>query len=185
MSQEAIVAKIKDALTEADSETLDLLLETLQKSKKKRLMPSEKFTSILSGSFNRKTPPRQTLEFIGENLPFEEIEKLSIKERGELQRRLKEQNKEWLHEKFTTLNALWLMVIDGKVQSWGKNQKDYPQPEQIMEISQRTGKYPFIFINDDRMAIEESSSSWHKLDADDYYPTIPLRLRSNSGAAFL
>ncbi len=185
MSREAIVEKIKEELIEADGETLDLLLETLQKSKKKRPMPSEKFTSILSGSLNRKTPPRQTLEFIGENLSFEEIDKLSIKERGELQRRLKEQNKEWLREKFTTLNALWIMVVDGQIKSWGKKKKDYPQAEQIMEICQSTGKYPFIFINDDRLAIEESSSGWHRLDVDDYYPTIPLTLRSDSGAAKL
>lgn len=98
------------------------------------------------------------IEFIGENLPFETIEKLSIKERGALQRSLKEQNKAWLREKFTTLNALWVMVLDGQVKAWGKNMKDYPQPEQIMETCQSTGKYPFIFINDDRMAIEESAS---------------------------
>jgi hypothetical protein len=77
------------------------------------------------------------------------------------------------------------MVVDGQIKSWGKKKKDYPQAEQIMEIGQSTGKYPFIFINDDRMAIEESSSGWHRLDVDDYYPTIPLTLRSDSGAAKL
>jgi hypothetical protein len=65
------------------------------------------------------------------------------------------------------------MVIDGQVQAWGKTMKDYPQPKQIMEICRKTGKYPFIFIDDDRMAIEESASVWHGLDADDFYQNQP------------
>jgi hypothetical protein len=69
----------------------------------------------------------------------------------------KEQNNEWLREKFANLKALWIMVVDGQIKAWEKIMKDYPQPEQIMEICRNTGKYPFIFIDDDRMAIEESA----------------------------
>ncbi|MCI0691780.1 hypothetical protein L0337_07190 [candidate division KSB1 bacterium] len=180
-----MIATINSELKGADVETLGLLLEVLQKSKQGFSKPLQKLSDAMPHSANQKTALSQQLKFIGENLPFEAIEKLSIKERGALQRSLKEQNKEWLREKFTTLNALWVMVLDGQVKAWGKNMKDYPQPEQIMEVCQNTGKYPFIFIDDDRMAIEEVSSVWHELDADDYYPTVPVILKSDSGTANL
>jgi len=185
MSHESVIETINAEMKEADSETLRLLLESLRRMRQKLPTLSARGTEALSRSSKQKVAPPRKLEFIGENLPFEAIEKLSIKERGALQRSLKEQNKAWLHEKFTALNALWVMVMDGQIRASGKNLKNYPQPEQIMEICRNTGKYPFIFICDDRMAIEESSSIWHRVDADDYYPTVPLILRSDFGTTAL
>jgi hypothetical protein len=185
MSHESMIATINSELKGADAETLGLLLEVLRKSKLSSSKPPQKLSDAMPHSSNQKTALSQQLKFTGENLPFEAIEKLSIKERGALQRSLKEQNKEWLRENFAALNALWVMVLDGQVKAWGKTMKDYPQPEQIMEVCQNTDKYPFIFIDDDRMAIEEVSSVWHKLDADDYYPTVPIILKSDSGTANL
>ena len=75
-----------------------------------------------------------------------------------------------LQEKFATLNAAWLVVVDGKVIASGKSLKDEPMPPQILEICHRTGKFPFVFINDTFLAIEESASSWHATnDPDDFY----------------
>jgi hypothetical protein len=180
-----MIATINSELKGADAETLGLLLDVLQKFKQGFSKPLQKPAGAMPHSANQKTALPQRLKFIGENLPFEAIEKLSIKERGALQRSLKEQNKAWLREKFAALNALWVMVLDGQVKAWGKTMKDYPQPEQIMEICRSTGKYPFIFIADDRMAIEESTSAWHRLEAGDYYPTVPVTLKSDSGTANL
>lgn len=185
MSHESMLATINTELKKADTETLGLLLEVLRKSKQGLSKPLKKLPDAMPQSLDKKAALPRQLEFIGENLPFEIIEKLSVKERGALQRSLKEQNKEWLREKFAALNALWVMVMNGQVRAWGKSMKDYPQPEQIMEICRSTGKYPFIFITDDRMAIEESASVWHRLEADDYYPTVPVTLRSDSGTATL
>jgi hypothetical protein len=185
MNHESMIATINAELKEANTETLSLLLDVLSKSKQKPLILPESGSDVIKQASNKKAESSRTLEFNGENLPLDAIEKLSVKERGALQRSLKEQNKEWLREKFAALNALWLMVVDGEVRAWGKSMKDYPQLEQILEICRSTGKYPFIFINDDRMAIEESASVWHKLDADDYYPTLPLTLWSDAGTAWL
>ena len=123
MRHESMIERIKGGLKDANIETLGLLWETLRQSKQGRYMPSDKVSSVHSFVFNKKASPRKTSEFVGKNLAFEEIERLSVKERGELQRRLKERNQEWLRDQFTALNALWLMVIDGQVKSWGKEKK--------------------------------------------------------------
>ncbi len=185
MSHESMIATINAELKEADTETLGLLLEVLRKPKQGLFKSVKKLPNVMPRSSTKKATSLRRLEFVGENLPFEAIEKLSIKERGALQRSLKEQNKDWLREKIANLKALWVMVMDGRVHAWGKSMKDYPQPEQIMEICRSTGKYPFIFIDDDQMAIEEGSSVWHRLDEDDYYPTVPVILRSDSGTTKL
>jgi len=55
---------------------------------------------------------------------------------------------------------------------------------QIAAIHRRTGKFPFVFINDTFMTIEESASAWHETNAlGDMYPTLPINLSSTSGAA--
>ncbi|MCI0695949.1 hypothetical protein L0337_28615 [candidate division KSB1 bacterium] len=98
------------------------------------------------------------LKFVGENPSPEAYRKLSFDERGALSEQLKEQNEQWLAEKFAALKAAWLMVIDGEIIASGDHLKTYPQREQISEILSRYGKQPFIFINDFLLAIEES---WH------------------------
>jgi hypothetical protein len=43
------------------------------------------------------------------------------------------------------------------------------------------GKFPFIFVNDKFITIEEIASSWSKTkQAGDYYPTLPVTLKSAS-----
>jgi hypothetical protein len=117
------------------------------------------------------------LQFVGENLTLEEYEHLSLKERGLLNLRLKEKNHQWLQEKFSALKAAWLVVIDGGVIASGKSLKDEPMPPQILEICRSTGKFPFVFINDAFLTIEEGASTWHETNApDDFYPTLPITL---------
>jgi hypothetical protein len=54
---------------------------------------------------------------------------------------------------------------------------------QIAELCRRTGKFPFVFINDAFMTIEESASAWHETNTpEDMYPTLPITLGSTSGA---
>ena len=185
MSHESMIATIEAELKGANIETLGLLLDALRQSKMKRSMFAEEASSFPSNTLEKRTADSPTSEFIGENLKVDDVQRLSVQERGELQRRLKEQNHAWLRKRFASLNAFWIMVVDGQVKSWGRSKKDYPHVEQIMEVCESTGKYPFIFINDDRLAIEESSSSWYSVDVDDFYPTIPLTLQSDSGATTL
>jgi hypothetical protein len=184
MNNSAIIETIKTELAEANPDTLVHLLEILRQSKQKQFSVSEGERTIAL-PFQEKAPAIQLLQFKGENLPYETIEKLSVKERGAMQRRLKEQNKKWLQEKYASLNAVWLMVMDGQILAWGKTTKNYPKPAKITEICRKTGKYPFIFINDNVMAIEESASAWHPLEDNDFYPTVPVSFNSDLGKASL
>jgi hypothetical protein len=112
---------------------------------------------------------------------LEEHEQLPLKERAMLKRRLKEQNYQWLQAKFSALDAAWLVIVDGQVIASGKSLKDKPRQPQVLEICRQTGKFPFIFVNDKFITIEESISPWHATkQAGDYYPTLPVTLRSAS-----
>jgi hypothetical protein len=126
----------------------------------------------------------EPLPFAGENLTLEEHEQLSLEERAKLKRRLKEQNYPWLHEKFSELDAAWLVVVDGQVIASGKSLKDKPRQPQVLEICRRIGKFPFVFVNDDYITIEENTSSWHATrQPGDFYPNLPVTFRSASDVA--
>jgi hypothetical protein len=126
------------------------------------------------------------LKFVGKNLLPEEYQRLSLEERGELQWRLKQRNREWLQKKFLKLGAAWLVVVDGKIIASGKTLENKPMSPQILKICQRTGKFPFIFVNDKFITIEESVSAWQAtIRAGDYYPTLPIKFGSASGVVEL
>ncbi len=167
MTDEVILETIKAELEAADAATLKSIWQNLREAKQK--------TRISPDAAHKKT-----LQFIGENDSFDPNRQLSIKERAANKLRLKNQNREWLLEKFKTLCAAWLMVIDGKITASGKTLSDYPTPEQLLEVCHRTGKFPLLFINERVTAIEESASTWQTtLELEDYYPTVPVKLRAN------
>ncbi|MGH9877829.1 MAG: hypothetical protein ACRD5H_09340, partial [Nitrososphaerales archaeon] len=61
----------------------------------------------------------------------------------------------------------------------GKSLKNKLLPQQLIEISRQTGKFPFVFVNDKFIAIEENTSPWHEtIQAEDYYPTLPIVLHT-------
>jgi len=133
-------------LNAADIATLKSIWQNLHEAKQK--------VGVSPDTTQKRIP-----QFIGENLPFDQNRKLSIKERATNKLRLKNKNREWLLQKFKALHAAWLMVIDGQITASGKTLSDYPTPEQLLEVCHRTGKFPFLFINDEVMAIEESNSA--------------------------
>jgi hypothetical protein len=166
MTSEVTLETIKAELDAADAATLRSIWQNLRETKKK------------SGR-SPDTTRKRTSQFIGDNPPFDPNRQLSIKERAANKLRLKNQNHEWLSQKFESLRAAWLMVIDGQITASGKTLSDYPMPEQLLEVCHRTGKFPFLFFNEEVMAIEESSSVWHATtEQEDYYPTMPVKFRS-------
>jgi hypothetical protein len=183
MSQESMIENIKANLEHVDPAALQSIWEIVNQSKPKPVLSSK---STGRSTFRRAIDEEEPAKFVGENLTLDEYERLSPKERGMLQWRLKEQNHLWLKNKFSELKAAWLVVIDGEVIDWGKSLKNLPMARQNVEVSQRTGKFPFVFINDDLMAIEESNSAWHATnDPGDYYPTLPVTLSSASNVVEL
>ncbi|NUO79187.1 hypothetical protein HUU05_03850 [candidate division KSB1 bacterium] len=152
-----MLAAINAELKNADTATMGLILETLRHAKQPR--PAAMF-EVRDGREALEAQTTSALHFIGDNLTLEEYERLSLKERAQLQLRLKDQNQTWLREQFAKRKAAWLVVVNGKVESWGKSLKDRPIARQNLEIAQRTGRFPFVFINDDYITIEESASAW-------------------------
>ncbi len=196
MSHESMIENIKANLDHVDPAALQSIWEIVNQSKPKPVL-SPKSTG--RSTFRRAAAEEKPAKFVGENLTLDEYERLSPKERGMLQRRLKEQNHLWLKNKFSELKAAWLVVVDGEVIDWGKSLKNLPLAKQNVEVSHHTGKFPFVFINDDLMAIEESKSAWHATnDPGDYYEisrhlnqpyhgvakSLRFQLSSKAGEAF-
>ena len=143
MSHESMIENIKANLDHVDPAALQSIWEIVNQSKSKSVLSSK---STGRSTFQRAASEERSAKFIGKNFTLDEYERLSPKERGMLQRRLKEQNHLWLKNKFSELKAAWLMVIDGEVIDWGKSLKNLPLARQNVDVFQRTGKFPFVFI---------------------------------------
>jgi hypothetical protein len=181
MTREAIIETVKKKYARADVATIDAVLRALQETD--FYLPAPTSLAHQSVTHQAVVASAPQLNFIGENLSPEAYRKLSFDERGALNERLQEQNRQWLEEKFSRLHAAWLIVMDGEVIASGDSLHNYPRIEQIREIISRYGKQPFIFINDLFVAIEESHSNWNPtVYRRDFYPTVSLTLRTDSGS---
>ncbi|MEW6620862.1 MAG: hypothetical protein AB1422_16265 [bacterium] len=151
-------------------------------SEKSIFLPEKKLskdTISLQPIFN---PIRFKSGFVGENLTLEKYSSLDEDEKIHLQTTLWEKNGEWLTNKFEELNAAWVTVINGEIETFSSDIDEYPQRGDILDMCQKRGKFPFIFINKTLLTIEESSSKWTKTKyIDDYYPTVEIQaISSNS-----
>ncbi len=183
MSQEAMLAAINAELSKADAATMSLVLDALRNAKQ-----AQSQRTFRANDLFKALPPRmQTAsEFVGENQPFDPKRSLSLHGRATIKRQIKAQNREWLSGQFQKLKAAWIMIIDGQVVASGVSLATYPKPEQILEACHRTGKFPLLFIDEDHLAIEEGGSRWHRTNIPgDYYPSVPLTLRSNNSSTLV
>jgi hypothetical protein len=184
MSPATMRENIKAEVDHLDPAALQSIWEIIDRAKRQpAAVPQPAVGSVpnRAGKAAASSPP---LKFVGENLTLEEYEKLSVNERRILARRLKEQNHLWLQTTFSALGAAWLVVVDGQVIASGKSLKDQPMQPQIRELCQHTGKFPFVFINDNFITIEESTSVWQETnDPGDFYPSLPVSMGSSFGAA--
>jgi len=186
MSHATMREHIKAEVDHLDPAALQTIWEIIGRA---RLQPATVLEPAVGSTPNRadKTAGSSpSLQFVGENLTLAEYESLPLEERGMLQRRLREQNCHWLQENFLALDAAWLVVINGKIIASGKSLNDKPRQPQILEIYRRTGKFPFVFVNDRFITVEESAASWHETKkVGDYYPTLPATFSSASGIVHL
>jgi len=73
------------------------------------------------------------------------------------------------------------MVIDGQVVLHGTTLDTYPEDENFLALCEKTGKYPFVFINPRVFDIEERPAVWHKTnEPDDDYPALPIAIWGNN-----
>jgi len=145
---ETVIADITAELPQLNAAALRSIREMIDQLKQNEAAASPKNGGPASPTMNKIPAAPKPLAFVGENLTLEEFERLTLKERAMLKRRLKERNQQWLQEKLSALAAAWVMVIDGEVIASGKSIKDKPRPPQTVEISQRLGKFPFVFVNE-------------------------------------
>lgn len=101
------------------------------------------------------------MKFVGENLLPEEYQSLSLDDRAALQWRLKERNHEWLKEQFSKRKAAWIAVVNDQVIASDKTLETRPLSAQILKLCNATGKFPFIFVNDEFITIEENPIRGH------------------------
>ncbi len=113
------------------------------------------------------------------NLSIEKYKRLSDGERGYFHTLAREENKSWIESQLQEHRAGWLVVVNGRVIVHGRSLDDYPDEAEIRGICEKTGKFPFVFVNNGLLAIEESETTWHQtVHPDDYYPTLGLRFLS-------
>jgi hypothetical protein len=132
-----------------------------------------------------EVPPRPRT-FQSRNPSRQEYRKLSEQQQLELWRAAREKNLDWLTRTFRELKAGWVMVIDGEVTRFGTSLGDFPSDAELTEIEEATRKFPFVFLSDELLAVEEQAASWAALPATgDFYPTLPLSLTGDTGRAAL
>lgn len=124
-------------------------------------------------------PTRFKSEFVGENLTLEEYSSLAIDEKMYLKSTLLENNMAWLNQKFQELNAAWITVVNGELITYSSALAEYPQESDVLKICKDKGRFPFVFVNNRFLAIEETSFQWSKtVHPNDYYPTVPIQINS-------
>jgi hypothetical protein len=94
--------------------------------------------------------------FQSQNPRLQEYLKLSEEQQLEVWQAARQQNLDWLTRTFTALQAGWIMVIDGEVTRYGASLGDFPSDEELTRIEHESGKFPFVFLSDDLLAVEES-----------------------------
>ncbi|MEK7730077.1 MAG: hypothetical protein AAB354_16845, partial [candidate division KSB1 bacterium] len=180
MSQETMLATIHAELRHADAATMNAVLETLRRAKQTAQPPAKHAHDF----FEVLAPKTQIgLRFIGDNPAYDPNRNLSLHERAALKRQLKAQNREWLLMQFQKLKAAWIMVLEGQVSASGATLESYPKPEQILEVCQRTRKFPFLFVNEEHLLVEERGCAWpHTIIPNDFYPSVAITLCSANAA---
>jgi hypothetical protein len=153
MSHATMREHIKAEVDHLDPAALQSIWEIIDRAKRQPAAVTKPAIDFAPSRADKAAGSSRLLQFVGENLQLEEYEKLSVDERRMLTRRIKEQNHLWLQKTFSVLAAAWLVVVDSQVIASGKSLQDQPMQPEIREIYQRTGKFPFVFINDEFMTI--------------------------------
>ncbi len=136
------------------------------------------------GRMNTAPLNAATLQFNGQNISVAAYEALAEDEKFKFLDKAENGNTDWLREKFRTLRAAWIMVVDGNAAAFGESMDTYPNDDEFLKLCQKFGKYPFVFFNPLILAIEEPASAWHPtvLAVNDFYPARPITISGNAGS---
>ena len=162
MTAETLIEKVRDKLGALDRNGEQIVTAAME-------ILNDKSSSLSSNN-----------GFVGQNVTLEEYEALSPDEKSRYLEEAETLNRRWIENQYKTFDANWIMVVDGRVVLSGMSLKDYPEHEDFLKICETTGKYPFVFISAQLLAIEERSTNWHDtFEAGDAYPAVPIALSHN------
>jgi len=117
--------------------------------------------------------------FKGENAELQEYLSWTDDRQEQYQSDAENLNAKWSGKKMRDLNAMWLIVIDGKVVASGYTLRTFPFEEEFDALCEKTGKYPFVLFGPLMLAIEETRV-WHSTVApNDSYPTIRVNVKTD------
>lgn len=117
------------------------------------------------------------MDFKMKNISFDEYKNLSYEDRKQLHLSAFEENKDWIQSKIKEYHAAWIAVVDGIVMSFSDRIDNYPSDYQVAEICQNTKKFPFIFVNETILAIEEIGLGGSEAKYEnDTYPTLGITI---------
>jgi hypothetical protein len=114
----------------------------------------------------------------GENPTWDEWQRMSEEERQAVMDELEQQNRVWLEWMRRTLQAEWLLVVDGKIVRYGASWNEYPSDNALEALIQQLGKVPLLFAADPM--IEETAWNPTRYPAD-FYPALPVTFQGLTG----
>jgi len=114
----------------------------------------------------------------GENPAWDEWLQMSEEERQAVMDELEQRNRVWLEWMRRTLQAEWLLVVDGKIVRYGASWNEYPSDDALEALIQQLGKVPLLFAADP--LIEETAWNPTRYPAD-FYPALPVTFQGLTG----
>ncbi|MCI0697059.1 hypothetical protein L0337_34260 [candidate division KSB1 bacterium] len=166
MTTETLIQKVREKRGSLNSENEQILAMAMQ---------------ILHDTENASLPPPSEENFVSRNITPEEYEALLRLEKRHYLAEAEKLNIRWIANQFNSLNAKWIVVIDGQVVMHGATLDTHPEDEEFLAICERTGKFPFVFISPRVFDIEERPTVWHKTkELDDAYPALSVAVLSKT-----
>jgi hypothetical protein len=166
MTTETLIEKVRNELGSLDAQSEQAVAMAMK---------------ILQSAEAAPIPQASEEKFSSHNITLEEYKALPREEKRRYHDEAEKSNWRWVESQLTRLNAKWLMVVDGKVVKHGSTLKNFPARQELIELCNRTGKYPFAFFSPSMFAIEELSTPWHTTkDIRDAYPAVSIRVSGNN-----
>lgn len=167
MTTETLITKVREKLGTLDKNGEQILSTVLDVFKEVEALPLLPKTSKES--------------FVSQNITLREYKILSPAKKERYLREAEKLNQDWIENQFRKLKANWIMVVDGQIVLFGAKLKDYPEHNDFLALCRRTGKYPFVFINQRALAVEEHATAWHETyEPGDAYPALSVTVSGNN-----
>ncbi len=128
----------------------------------------------------RKIPSPPADNFTSKNASLQEYLNWPDEQQRQYQSEAETANVAWIEKQMRGLNANWLLVVDGEIVAHGPTLRNFPFEEELEEICNQYGKYPFVLFSPSMLLIEEATP-WHATTIPgDAYPTLLFGLQTGN-----